>query len=747
MKQRTKDLIHTAATACLGVAALACALPARAQIADTNSTARFQPSAVLMPSDLKPESALQPESGRGLPQSRTLAPASERRSSTWERFGRQQPSAVVSDKTNVTLSRAKEEAKAGALGPAAVLMPSDLKPASALQPESGRGLPQSTTLAPVSEQRSSTWERFGRQQPVVAVSDKTNLTISRAKKDATAQAGASGPAAVLVPSDLKPASTLQPESGRGLPQSKTLAPVREEPSLTWERFGRQQPFVAAPPPLNPQVHGQPRPPAADAGRSRDPAVSGASFQARAMRASNPTGELGSSPHLVVQGKGSSQPVRPRLAAANTNITTLASLLEITSPLPKIVPPSMSGSTSAPAWLPPPFVQAPVVSKTARLRAPPGPVTLPSLPKELPSPSAVHGSNAAPARLSSAVAPAPVVSTTNRSEKTAPSQSTVGPARSGREPSAKTLGARTAESAPPPVAGKAVRAPVREKKPSQPGRSGPAGGATNTTARTGLPKSLPLPSPSVSTSMLDLNAAPIWLPSSLVPAPDATEPARTATATNTAVRPTPSQATTPPTPSAPVSATPQLPADLKSLMDQARELYSRQQFEEAAAKYREILKLDPENISGLSNLAVIRFQQGRLEDAEHLLNRAIQIAPDDAYSHATVGIIYFKQDRIDDAIEELTHALKLNPNNVEAHNYLGIACWKKGWRSAAEQELRRAIEMRPDYADAHYNLAVIYATQKPPFLGLAKFHYRKTLDLGRPRDPNLEKTLTGETSEK
>ncbi len=221
------------------------------------------------------------------------------------------------------------------------------------------------------------------------------------------------------------------------------------------------------------------------------------------------------------------------------------------------------------------------------------------------------------------------------------------------------------------------------------------------------------------------------------ASDATNTAgRTSPAATKAVQPTPAR-----------SVTPEISAELKPLVDEARELFSQKKFEEAAAKYREILKRDPENLFGLSNLAVIRFQQERLEEAEHLLNRALQIAPDDAYSHATIGIIYFKQDRIDDAIEELTRALKLNPGNVEAHNYLGIACWKKGWRSAAEQELRRAIEMRPDYADAHYNLAVIYATQKPPFLGLAKFHYRKTLDLGRPRDPNLEKTLTGEKSEK
>jgi Flp pilus assembly protein TadD len=188
-------------------------------------------------------------------------------------------------------------------------------------------------------------------------------------------------------------------------------------------------------------------------------------------------------------------------------------------------------------------------------------------------------------------------------------------------------------------------------------------------------------------------------------------------------------------------------ELKPLVDEARELFSQKKFEEAAAKYREILRRDPENLFGLSNLAVIRFQQDRLEEAEHLLNRALQIAPDDAYCHATIGIIYFKQDRIDDAVEELTHSLKLKPGNAEAHNYLGIACWKKGWSSAAEKELRRAIELRPDYADAHHNLALIYTSPKAPFLGLAKFHYRRTLELGRPHDLDFENILAGGKPEK
>ncbi len=51
-----------------------------------------------------------------------------------------------------------------------------------------------------------------------------------------------------------------------------------------------------------------------------------------------------------------------------------------------------------------------------------------------------------------------------------------------------------------------------------------------------------------------------------------------------------------------------------------------------------------------------------------------------------------------------------------------------------------MEIDPNYADPHFNLAVIYATQKPPALELARRHYKQALDLGIPKDAQLEKLL-------
>ena len=93
-----------------------------------------------------------------------------------------------------------------------------------------------------------------------------------------------------------------------------------------------------------------------------------------------------------------------------------------------------------------------------------------------------------------------------------------------------------------------------------------------------------------------------------------------------------------------------------------------------------------------------------------------------------------------AIESLTRSLAIDPKNAQAHNYLGIACSQKGWQENAEQEMRKAVEIDPGYADAHFNLAVIYATQKPPAKALAKRHYGLAQSFGMSKDPQLEKLL-------
>ncbi len=189
-----------------------------------------------------------------------------------------------------------------------------------------------------------------------------------------------------------------------------------------------------------------------------------------------------------------------------------------------------------------------------------------------------------------------------------------------------------------------------------------------------------------------------------------------------------------------STRPKVPPELKDTAKEANELFAQQKFDDAAAKYQSILNAYPDSLYALSNLGVVRFQQGKYALAEEFLRRAVKQAPQDAFSHSILGIALYQQGKYDDAVQILTRAVALEPNDPKTHNYLGISASQKGWQEAAEQECRKAIELDPQYGDAHFNLAVIYSTQRPPSRELARRHYERALELGVPRDQQLEKLV-------
>ena len=81
--------------------------------------------------------------------------------------------------------------------------------------------------------------------------------------------------------------------------------------------------------------------------------------------------------------------------------------------------------------------------------------------------------------------------------------------------------------------------------------------------------------------------------------------------------------------------------------------------------------------------------------------------------------------------------------VEAAHTLGEHEVVPHMLDAAETALRKAVQIKPGYSEAHHNLAVVYATQNPPFIALAKFHYEKALAAGYKKNADLEKILNAE----
>lgn len=241
----------------------------------------------------------------------------------------------------------------------------------------------------------------------------------------------------------------------------------------------------------------------------------------------------------------------------------------------------------------------------------------------------------------------------------------------------------------------------------------------------------LRAPVVATSDSNPNAVTASFAVAKQPPPDAPA-APTAPSTNKGV-PTPG-------PNVETSFKPSVPDELVPLAKAAKENFDSGKFRASERLYDQILAKSPNNLYALSNLGAVYYRTGRLKAAELTLKKAVTLAPKDEFSRRTLGIVYYRQSKFDDAVTELTKALAINPKSFIAHNYLGITASEKGWQEAAEKEMLEAIAANPDYVDAHYNLAVIYATSKPPAKELAKQHYTKAIELGAEANPSLEQLL-------
>jgi tetratricopeptide (TPR) repeat protein len=186
----------------------------------------------------------------------------------------------------------------------------------------------------------------------------------------------------------------------------------------------------------------------------------------------------------------------------------------------------------------------------------------------------------------------------------------------------------------------------------------------------------------------------------------------------------------------------LPDDMRETAQDAADLFKNQKYDESAAKYQDIIDKYPESLYAWSNLGVVRFQQGKFEEALKALQQAVKLSPTDAFSYSNLGIVYYQLNQYENAIDALNAAKALDPTDAKTHNYLGCAESQKGWQEVSEKEFRKAIEIDPNFGDAHFNLALVYATSKPPSLELARREYNRALELGIAKDARLEKLLEG-----
>jgi tetratricopeptide (TPR) repeat protein len=185
---------------------------------------------------------------------------------------------------------------------------------------------------------------------------------------------------------------------------------------------------------------------------------------------------------------------------------------------------------------------------------------------------------------------------------------------------------------------------------------------------------------------------------------------------------------------------ELPAGAAPLVAEAERAATAGRYAEAEQKLQQVLTQDEKNLYMLAQLANVQMGQDRQAEAEQTLKKALAVDPEDPACLYLLGSLRLHQQRYDEALDALSLSAKLAPDKPQTQLALGKTLVVKGQRQAAEAAFRKAIQLKPGWGEPHYQLAVVYATQQPPFMELAQWHYQRATGSGIARNPELEKIL-------
>jgi protein O-GlcNAc transferase len=139
---------------------------------------------------------------------------------------------------------------------------------------------------------------------------------------------------------------------------------------------------------------------------------------------------------------------------------------------------------------------------------------------------------------------------------------------------------------------------------------------------------------------------------------------------------------------------------------ADRLYAAEQFEQAAAIYRQLLQQAPRDPKLLIRLGTTQYQLGVFAEAEALFRRAVSITPDLEQAAVGLGTSLLALDRSREAIPFLEKAVKLAPADRMAQRALGHAYQKENEFFKGERVLKSLLASDAKDAESWYYLGAL-----------------------------------------
>jgi Tfp pilus assembly protein PilF len=114
-------------------------------------------------------------------------------------------------------------------------------------------------------------------------------------------------------------------------------------------------------------------------------------------------------------------------------------------------------------------------------------------------------------------------------------------------------------------------------------------------------------------------------------------------------------------------------------------------DQAARVFEYVLAEAPDHLQALSNLAVVRTDQGRTAEAQALRARLAQLQPDPPYHYFEQGVLAYRQGQLALARELFSKEVRRAAYNAEFHFWLALTHLQLGAIADAQRHLGLALE--------------------------------------------------------
>jgi tetratricopeptide (TPR) repeat protein len=147
---------------------------------------------------------------------------------------------------------------------------------------------------------------------------------------------------------------------------------------------------------------------------------------------------------------------------------------------------------------------------------------------------------------------------------------------------------------------------------------------------------------------------------------------------------------------------------------------------ASEAYRKALDLNPGDLSARQGIKTLTntdeddpeqikeyegyIRESRFKEVEPLLAAYVQQRPKSSWGWYALGYSQFAQQKVGDSIQSLAKSLRLNIRNSEAHKILGRDLMIVGRFDAAQTEFEQGIHYSPQSAEMHYDLGKLFSMQ-------------------------------------